>query len=163
VDTALTPVLTMLNLSMILTVLALGGGITVLLVHQSWWLSAAVFFGGLLLARVCYLAAVSQAVDYGESVRVAFDLYRHDILKQMHIPLPDNLFNERLLWDKLNTWLYSYAPPWEIDTVNAAQPADPFYNDTHQAPPIPANPQEVILTLKDGSKPSGDEPAPSDH
>jgi hypothetical protein len=122
VGTALTPVLNMLNLSMILTVLALGGGITVLLVHQSWWLSAAVFFGGLLLARVCYLAAVSQAVDYGESVRVAFDLYRHDVLKQLHIPLPDNLFKERLLWDKLNTWLYSWSGPCRYHSSSLCRP-----------------------------------------
>ncbi len=150
VDTALTPVLAMLNLSMMLTVLAFGGGIAVLLTNRLWWLLGAIFFGGFLLARVCYLAAVSQAVDYGESVRVAFDLYRHDILKQMHIPLPDNLFKERLLWDLLNKWVYSYAPPWEIGTItNVPQPTDPFYNDIHQSPAAPVQPQEMILTIKD--------------
>jgi hypothetical protein len=141
VDAALTPVLAMLNLSMMLTVLALGGGIAVLFTNRLWWLFVTVFFGGLLLARICYLAAVSQAADYGESVRVAFDLYRYDILKQMHIPLPDNLFKERLLWEVLNKWLYSYAPPWEISMVtNVPQPTDPFYNDTHQAPATPTQP-----------------------
>jgi len=150
VDTALTPVLAMLNLSMMLTMLALGGGTAVLLANRLWWLFGAVFLGGLLLARLCYLAAVSQAVDYGESVRVAFDLYRHDILKQMHIPLPDNLFKERLLWELLNKWLYSYAPPWEIGAAtNVLQPNDPFYNDTHQAPATPVQPQEMIITIKD--------------
>ncbi len=150
VDTALTPMLAMLNLSIILTMLAFGGAIAVLLTDRLWWLFAIVFLGGLLLARICYLAAVSQAVDYGESVRVAFDLYRHDILKQMHIPLPDNLFKERLLWELLNKWLYSYTPPWEIGTVtNAPQPPDPFYNDFHQSPATSAQPQEMILTIKD--------------
>jgi hypothetical protein len=142
VDTALTPVLAMLNLSMMLTVLAFGGGTAVFLTNGRWWLLGAVFFGGLLLARVCYLAAVSQAVDYGESVRVAFDLYRHDLLKQMHIPLPDNLFEERLLWELLNKWLYSYTPPWEISTVTTGSPTNPFfYNDTHQKPTTPIQPE----------------------
>ncbi len=78
------------------------------------------------------VAAAIQAVDYGELVRVAFDLYRYDALKQMHIPLPESLFQERLLWDLLNKRFYSYAPPWEIGLVsNAPQP------------------QEIILTIKD--------------
>ncbi len=143
VDTALTPVLAMLNLSMMLTVLAFGGGAAVLLTNGLWWLLSAVFFGGLLLARVCYLAAVSQVVDYGESVRVAFDFYRYDILKQMHIPLPDNLFEERLLWELLNKWLYSYSPPWDISAVtNVSPPTNPFYNDTHQKSTTSIQPQE---------------------
>lgn len=148
VDTTLTPVLAMLNLSMMLTVLAFGGTIAVLLTNRLWWLLGVVFFGGLLLARVCYLAAASQAVDYGTSVRVAFDLYRHDILKQMHIPLPDNLFEERLLWELLNKWLYSYTPPWEISIAHVEPPTDPFYNDKHQKPAPASEPEKVILTIK---------------
>jgi hypothetical protein len=150
VDTALTPMLAMLNLSMLLTLLAFGGGLAVLLTDHFWWLFCLVFLGALLLARGCYVAAAIQAVDYGELVRVAFDLYRYDTLKQMHIPLPESLFQERLLWDLLNKWLYSYAPPWEISLVsNAPQPADPFYNDNHQVPPRAPQPQEIILTSKD--------------
>jgi hypothetical protein len=150
VDMALTPMLAMLNLSMMFTLLAFGGGIAVLLTNRLWWLLGVVFLGGLLLARVCYLVAVNQAVDYGESVRVAFDLYRYDIFKQMHIPLPENLFKERLLWDLLNKWLFSYARPWEIGAVtNVPQPNDPFYNDTHQAPAMSVQPQEMIITIKD--------------
>lgn len=150
VDTALTPMLALLNFNLMLTLFALGGAIAVFLTNRLWWLFILVFFGGLVLARLCYLAAVSQSVDYGASVRVAFDLYRYDIFKQMHIPLPDNLFKERLLWELLNKWLYSYAPPWEIDiSTNASQPTDPFYNDTHHPPETPVQPQEMILTIKD--------------
>jgi hypothetical protein len=150
VDTTLTPMLAMLNLTMLLTLLAFGGGVAVLLTNRLWWLFCLVFLGGLLLAWGCYLTATIQAVDYGELIRVAFDLYRYDVLKQMHIPLPDNLFQERLLWDMLNKWLYSYAPPWENGPVsNAPQPADPFYNDNHKAPTPAVQPQEIILNIED--------------
>ena len=149
-DTALTPMLAMLNLSMLLMLLAFGGGVAVLLTDLLWWLFCLVFLGGLLLAWGCYLAATIQAVEYGELVRVAFDLYRYDVLKQMHIPLPDNLFQERLLWELLNNWLYSYMPPWNNGSAtHAPQPADPFYNDNHQVPPPTVQPQEIILSMKD--------------
>ncbi len=136
VDTNLTPMLAMLNFSMLLTLFAFGGGVAVLLTHGLWWVFCLVFLGGLLIAWGCYLAAAIQAVDYSELVRVAFDLYRYDLLKQMHVPLPDNLFQERLLWDVLNQWLYNYKPPWEMTPVSIVPaPTDPFYNDNHRTPP----------------------------
>jgi hypothetical protein len=129
VDTALTPILTMLNLSMILSLLTVLGGMAALLVGQHWWLGVVIIIGGLLLARICYLAAVSQVWDYCILVRVAFDLYRHEVLKQMHIPLPDNLVEERFLWKSLNRWIDQYKPPWE---ENDAPRPKPFYYDIHQ-------------------------------
>lgn len=149
VDTALTPMLAMLNLSMILILLALGGGIAVIVIHWLWWVFLVTVLGGLLLAWVCYRAAISQAGDYCVAVQVAFDLYRYDVLKQMHIPLPDNLFEERLLWDLLNKWLYTYAPPWEIGPLaNVSPPTNPFYNDLHNAPTSLDQSQEVTLPSK---------------
>jgi hypothetical protein len=155
VDAALTPILAMLNLSIMLTLLALGSGVALIVMNRMRWHVGSGLLAALLLARVCYLAACTQAVDYGATVRVAFDLYRFDLLKQMHVPLPDNLFKERLLWEMLNRWLYSYAPPWEIGAISdVPQPADPFFNDTHSASEKPAQPQEVILSIKtDGQRP----------
>jgi hypothetical protein len=150
VDTALTPMLAMLNLSMIFILLAVGGGIAVIVIHWLWWVFLVTILGGFLLAWGCYRAAISQAGDYCVLVQVAFDLYRYDILKQMHIPLPDNLYEERLLWDVLNKWLYFYQPPREIPTVSdAPRPTDPFYNDNHQPPAATSQSQEIILTMRD--------------
>jgi hypothetical protein len=154
VDTALTPMLTALNLSMILTLFALPSGMLVLPFSRPWWLLPIISLGELLLGWICYSAAVSQAKDYGKVIRVAFDLYRHEILKQMHLPVPDNLTDERLLWASLNKWLYEYTPPWESVPVGVDAPriASPFYYDTHYSLTIPPQLQEVTFTFKGLSK-----------
>ncbi len=149
IDAALTPMLAMLNLSLMLMVLTAGTGATLIWAHRWWWQLACVLVAELLLARLCYLAASIQAEDYGATVRVAFDLHRFDLLKQMHIPLPDSLFNERLLWEMLNRWAFSYVPPWQIGPISdAVQPEDPFFNDTHTGPARPAQAQDIVVTLR---------------
>jgi len=131
VDTSLTPMQAMLNLSTIFCLLAIGGAS--LLIDQSWTLFFTVGLSGLILARMCYLAAVNQAITYGVLVRVAFDFYRHEILKQMHVPVPDNLVEERLLWNTLNSVVDEQIMPWEDDSeTTLVQLASPFYYDTHQ-------------------------------
>jgi hypothetical protein len=150
-DTALMPLMALLNLCMIFTLLALGGGATVLLTDKCWWLGVPVIIGGLVLARACYLAATNQAMDYGQLIRVAYDLYRHDILKQMHMPMPDNLVEERLLWDTLNTMMYNYIPPWEREAaIQTPRLAHPFYYDTHPTPPT-LTPQQTITPTSEAS------------
>jgi hypothetical protein len=134
IDGALTPVLALLNLSLVFIFLAFGGAIAILLSTVSWWWGLASLVGGLLLSWACYMAAVTQALDYGDLIRVAFDLYRHAILKQMGIAVPDNLISERLLWTALTNWLYYYTPPWDQPDIVAHMPqlAEPFYYDTNQ-------------------------------
>lgn len=158
IDSALTPMLITLNLSLVFTLVAIGGEIAVLATHWGWWwltpgfandqwyipiivlathwgwwwLALITFFGSLFLARVCYRAAVSQAVNYALLIRVAFDLYRFDVLKQMHIPLPGNLNEERHLWDALNKWIYYYMPPGQENVSNSKLlKQEPFYYDIH--------------------------------
>jgi hypothetical protein len=146
-DTALTPLLALLNLSMLLTLLAVGGGVSLLLTDKAWWWGVFVFLAGLVLARACYVAAANQAADYGQFVRVAFDLYRHDILKQMHVPVPDNLVEERLLWDALNAMVNYDLFPWETE-VAAQTPrlAHPFYFDTHSTSSPSTESDEIAPT-----------------
>ncbi len=145
VDTAITPMLTMLNLSMILSLLTCLGGALFLAV-QYWSLCVVMCIGGLFIARLCYIAAVTQAEDYSVLVRVAFDLYRHEMLKQMHIPVPDNLVEERRLWLSLNPWIDQYKPPWEAD--NAPRPA-PFYYDMHYTTTSTVHSQEIPFDSKE--------------
>ena len=136
IDTALTPMLTVLNLSMILTLWAFLGSL-ILLISQHWIAGSVVFSLGLLLAKGCYSAAINQAVVYGRLVRVAFDLYRQEIFKQMHIIVPDNLAGERLLWEVLTNWHYYYIAPW--DSPDKIPELDyPFYYDTHYASMSPS-------------------------
>ncbi len=128
VDDALMPILSLLNLSALLTLLAFGGGLALVLLDRRWWLFLLFWAGGLLLARVCYAAAVNQArSNYGALVRAAFDLYRHEIIKQMRLPLPDTPHKEFLLWARLNKWVYykNDLPklPWEVEKDDADPPA----------------------------------------
>jgi hypothetical protein len=101
-----------LNLSAIFTLFALIGGGTTFLLTQNWGLSLLLVFGGGGLSWLCYVAAVSQAESYGAMIRTAFDLYRHRILMAMHLPLPPNLADERVLWSALNECLQKYIVPW---------------------------------------------------
>jgi len=145
VDTALTPMLTALNLSTIFTLLATTGG-GILLTYHQWFSCGLIFLTGLVLARACYLAAINQAAVYGKLVRVAFDLYRHEILKHMHMPVPDNLVGERVFWELLTNWHYYYIVPWESKS-DLPEPDNPFYYDTHYKS-IGLEQQEVILTFR---------------
>lgn len=151
-DTALTPMIALLNLSMLLISIALGGGSILLLIGYGW-MCLFTFIGGIALARACYIAACNQALDYGQLVRVAFDFYRQDILKQMHIPIPDNLVEERLLWDALNAMTYGYTLPWEAEVAaQTSRLARPFYYDAHQTVPLSPQPSEVISSHEEPSQ-----------
>ncbi len=56
------------------------------LAGTGWWLLLALV--PLAMSRIAYRGAVAAAVGYGESVRVAFDLHRFDLLRALHLPLP---------------------------------------------------------------------------
>lgn len=138
-DGSVTALYALINLSALLALWALGSSLLLLFTDRRWLL-AGVFFGGLALSWGCYQAAVTQAADYGNSMRVAFDLYRHKILEGMRIPVPDNLKAERALWETLTNWLLVYRPPWFTAGPSGGPPLVfnaenyPFYYDTHSMP-----------------------------
>ena len=73
------------------------------------WLAWTVLFGGISYAA--YRAAISQALVWGGQVKVAFDLYRFDLLKQLGYELqPADLSEERRIWEVVN---YQFAFPDE--------------------------------------------------
>jgi hypothetical protein len=149
VDMSLSPMLAAINLSSLFTLLALISLISILFNHQ-WLLCGLIFIIGLSLARVLYYAVISQAIVYGKLVRVAFDLYRHEILKQMHIPLPDNLFKERTVWDLLTKWHYYYVAPWNARSENDIPlPENPLYYDKNSTSTTLSQLQEVSFTIKE--------------
>ena len=117
VDDALVPLVALLNLSMIFSLVALPGGLWVGLVSQNWLLFIIVSLGAALMSWFCYRVAVSQTVSYGDLIRVAFDLYRHEILKQMQIPLPKNPTEEHELWLALSEWTYYAVLPDELSDL----------------------------------------------
>jgi hypothetical protein len=66
-----------------------------------WGTAAAVLVGGLLLAWVCYRAAIREGEEASRHLHAAFDLYRHEILKQMELDVPADDEAERALWQRL--------------------------------------------------------------
>lgn len=147
-DGAFTPIAALLNLCTILLLWAVAGSGWLLSQGANPWLFALVFGGGLLLAWSCYRAAITQAEEYGDLVRTAFDLHRRDLLKQLSLPLPEDLVREQRLWTKLGNLHYHRVYPW-IPVGGVAADSLPF--DNHSPPPAPPAPsrlQEVHVTLE---------------
>jgi hypothetical protein len=149
VDGAFTPVVALLNLCTLFGLWALGGGAMIALTDHRRWLFALVLGGGVWLGWVCYQAAITQAEDYGNLVRVAFDLHRHALLEKLHITRPDNLAAERILWYKLGQFHYHYSFPGEVPlpAVDLQPLRDPFYYDNHKQPQPPQR-QTIELQVK---------------
>ncbi|HSE19437.1 MAG TPA: hypothetical protein VLB46_20410 [Pyrinomonadaceae bacterium] len=105
-DNALTPVFCLLNLSTFFSALAIVGGLLIVVFDQRWWFFLLVWTASLLLARACYRASVSQCAEYASLIRVAFDLYRSELLKQLRISLPPTPEKEYPLWKRLERWIH---------------------------------------------------------
>ena len=114
-----TPMLALLNLAMVLffvavlepAVVGIGDVVGWWRVGQPWWVFVGIAAGGVVLAYVLYRAATVADRVYGNSFRVGFDLYRHELLKQLDVALPKNLVEERELWLKLGRRIYLNRPP----------------------------------------------------
>ena len=63
------------------------------LYKQTWWLSVPA--ATLFLAWLSYKGAVAAALAYGNSIQTAYDLYRFDLLKALHLPLPVDRDSEK--------------------------------------------------------------------
>jgi hypothetical protein len=115
VQQSLTPILALLNLATLSGLFGVSAGVAVICYDSSLlWLAGAVLGGDIALAWLSYAGAVRQATEYGQLVRTAFDLYRHDLIRALHIPLPRELTEEWKLWLGLNDWLHvTHRPPWE--------------------------------------------------
>lgn len=97
------PMMALLNLAVVFTTLALAGTAVLILAGGHWTAAIVTLLGGLALSRLCYRAAVSQAAELKSLMWVAFDLYRHEILRQMDLEIPGDLATERALWAQLTT------------------------------------------------------------
>jgi len=109
-----------MDLMLVLTTLALifgvvWGGIFLvvpdasLAIHK-WVTAPIVFLAGIGMARMAYLSAAQSALSYGELLKTAFDLYRWDALKALHLDLPADLASEKKLWGEIAGLLYRNYP-----------------------------------------------------
>ncbi|WP_204038683.1 hypothetical protein [Acrocarpospora phusangensis] len=57
---------------------------------------------GLLLAYWAYLSAIPAAAEYGDHLRAAFEVHRHELLKRLRFPQPGTLAEERARWREID-------------------------------------------------------------
>jgi hypothetical protein len=119
------PVVALINLSLVFAALALVGGGTLAVGGIDWSTAAEALIGGLLLSRLCYLAAVSQLAQLASLMRVAFDLYRHAILTQLHVTIPSDLEAERGLWKRLTQELFADVAAREASSAHVGAAGEP--------------------------------------
>jgi hypothetical protein len=100
----------MLVISTLSSFFALVTGIYLLIVKASGWLFLLCFWGGLAIAWLAYQGALASAALYAQQIKTGFDLYRQELLKQMHLKLPHNLKNEKEQWKEVYAFLYQNFP-----------------------------------------------------
>jgi hypothetical protein len=91
----------LLNLSLVFGLVACEAVVVLGVVGQQWTAALGVVIVGGVLAWLGYHAAVSQALEVTSQIRVAFNLYRQEILKQMGLDIPKTIAAERVLWQTL--------------------------------------------------------------
>jgi hypothetical protein len=62
----------------------------------------AIAFGGPFTAWIWYRAAVAQYRTFADVLRSSIDLFRFDLLNELHLPLPSGVLEERDLWNKVD-------------------------------------------------------------
>jgi hypothetical protein len=94
-----------------------GGGIGYLVcfVHQiplvielGWFtilFEVGIFAGFIIAGYVFYHLAILQLIPYGDNIRAVADLHRFDLLKALHLPLPDTIQGEQKIWRELQEWI----------------------------------------------------------
>jgi hypothetical protein len=109
-DGAQARLLGLLNLSLICALLAVEGVLVLGVVAGRPTAAIGWVIVGVAMAWFCYHAAVNQATELVSQTRVAINLYRYEILKQMGRPIPDTPAAERALWHTLTEELLGLAP-----------------------------------------------------
>lgn len=78
------------------------------------------------LAWICYRSAIQSTFTYGEQVKAAFDLHRHDLLTALKRRIPPNIEEERQEWKDLTLFFsqWSVLPPSPPPEADKAQGLD---------------------------------------
>jgi len=82
--------------------------------------------GGLFIAWMGYKGTISCGLLYAQQIKVAFDLYRNELIKQMHLPLPANPDEEKKRWNEIVQFLYRNVREnpelWTYTDANSPMP-----------------------------------------
>jgi hypothetical protein len=114
----------LLNLSFVGAALGLGGAALLGLAGGLWTAALKILVVGLVPAWLCYRMAVAQGAEAGRHLHAAFDLYRHEILKQLELDIPGNREVETALWENLSRQMMDLSFRAPITIAAASTPAD---------------------------------------
>jgi hypothetical protein len=64
-----------------------------------------------LLSWLSYQNAIQVALDYGNKIKAAFDLYRWNVLEELHLQLPTSHEEEQKIWQEVCNLFYRSTPP----------------------------------------------------
>ncbi|MEK2493193.1 hypothetical protein WN990_26930 [Kitasatospora purpeofusca] len=111
------------RIAAVMTATAVAAG--VLLLRTGWWLLLALL--PLALASAAYRGAVQAALGYGETVHVAFDLHRADLLKALRFAPPTRQPDEYALCAELSDFWRQGIPldparTYAVDGGNGGNP-----------------------------------------
>lgn len=88
----------------------------VLVLDANLWLGAGCYVGGLMIGWLGYRSSLAPATVYSEQTRACFDLYRFDLLDQLHLTRPISPAEEAALWAKVNALLFENTPQhWQFE------------------------------------------------
>ncbi|MEZ4614356.1 MAG: hypothetical protein R2867_02415 [Caldilineaceae bacterium] len=68
--------------------------------YKLWLISAG--FTGLCSYFVFYKCAILSAVGWGNTIRVAFDLHRYQLLSKLYIRIPKDKTDEEIIWKQIS-------------------------------------------------------------
>jgi hypothetical protein len=117
------PMMGMLNLSLVFSYLAFLGVIALGLATSNALAALVILVMGIVLGQLSYRAGVTQAVELVRHIGVAFDLYRYEILKQLHLEEPADIEEEREVWRQLADRLHVLDAPTMAARIESEAPA----------------------------------------
>lgn len=127
IEDSQTPMISLLNLATQLVVISFAGFLYLCWQYKGSWGLFAFFAAfiplivGITLTAFAYHGAVSHAKIYGTLIRSVVDIYRFDLLRALHQPMPQNPYEERKLWNNLIRWVYlneqDNAPQYVHDQI----------------------------------------------
>jgi hypothetical protein len=125
----------LLNLSLVWATVGVAGAAALGLIDSRWGTAVAVLVVGLLLSSISYRAAIREGSEAGRYRHAAFDLYRHEVLKQMALEIPPDAASERALWQQLTAEMVEQIFP--VPSVHAASDGASIVTKgrTHQSKP----------------------------
>ena len=88
------------------------------LAGDGWWLLVPAV--AVALAWLSYRGSIAAALVYGQTLEVAFDLHRFDLLKALQLPLPSTAAEELALATRLSDRLRQDADELDVTYAHAA-------------------------------------------